>query len=114
MKCLIILLIINSLSGITIYVLYRFFNWLLIEEDPILNPVKKDQLPYFFTNKNNKLAKEDQIPYFFTDENCECIEDQNNFALTEISNSAQMFDKTTQNGPINDDILIYNDEKIKP
>ena len=97
MNSLIILLIISIL---TIYLSHKFFSWLLIDKNPILNKDRSLHKPYFFARENEKLAKKD-------------LKDQNNFALTEISNSAQMFDKTTQNDSINNSILIYNNKRTK-
>ena len=41
----------------------------------------------------------------------EDIEDQNNFSLTEIPNSNQISEETTQNETIINDISIYNNKK---
>ena len=95
MNFLTVVLIVNSIGILIIYLSYRFFSWLLIERDPILYPAINDRS----TNKNNKLAKED-------------AKNQNNFALTEILNSAQISNKTTQNEPIIDDVSTYNNKKI--
>ena len=73
----------------------------MIEKDPIDYPVKKDRSinkPPSFINKNEKLAKKN-------------IKNQNDFALTEIPNSTQMFDKTTQNDLIIKDVSVYNNER---
>ena len=97
MDSLIILLIIGILA---IYLSYKFFNWLLIDKDPISNKDRSLHKPYFFARENEKLAEKD-------------LKDQDNFALTEISNSTQMFDKTTQNDSISNNILIYNNERTE-
>ena len=75
MKLLTAILIINSIGILIIYLSYRFFSWLLIESDPFLNPVKKDQPLHqlnFFGHENKKLAEKD-------------LKDQNKFTLTEVS-----------------------------
>ena len=100
MKLLTAILIVNSIGILAIYLSYKFFNWLLIDKNPISNKDQSLHKPYFFARENEKLAEKD-------------LKDQNNFALTEISNSAQMFDKTTQNDSINNNILIYNNKTTK-
>ena len=75
MKLLTTILITNSIGILIIYLSYKFFSWLLIEGDPFLNPVKKDQShhkPNFFARENEKLAEKD-------------LKDQNKFTLTEVS-----------------------------
>lgn len=89
-----IVLIIGILTG---YLLYKFFDWLLIDKDPTLNMDRSSYKPNFFARENEKLIKKDQ----------------NKFTLTEISNGTQLFDKTTRNDLINSNILIYNNKRVK-
>jgi hypothetical protein len=103
MKYLMILLIINSFSGITIYGLYRLFNWLLIERDPILNPAGKDRSlykPYFFARENGISTEK-------------CPMDQTNSSTTKTLNDIQVFDKTTRNGLIRNNIDLFSDKNAE-
>ena len=96
-------LILSIISIIIICILYKIFNWLLIERDPLFCSIEKDLFPYkpnFFARENEKLIEKD-------------LKDQNNFALTEISNSTQIFDKTTQKDSISNNILVYNNKRTK-
>ena len=101
MEYLMILLVINSFSGLAIYGLYRFFNWLLIERNPILNPVRKDRSlykPYFFARENGKTIEK-------------CLMDQDDFPTTEILNGIQVFDKTIRNDSIKNGIDLFKNKK---
>lgn len=96
-------LIVLIIGTLAIYLSYKFFSWLLIENDPFLNPVKTDQplhKPNFFTSENKKLAQKD-------------LKDQNKFTLTEVSKMPQIVDKATQNCLINTNIVLFNNKETK-
>lgn len=101
MEYLMILLVINSFSGIAIYVLYKLFSWLFIERDPILNPVRKDRSlyrPYFFARENGKSIEK-------------CPMDQDNSSITKTLDVIQVFNKTTQNESTKNGIDLFNNER---
>lgn len=93
-------LIVLIVSILATYLLYKFFNWLLIDRNPTLNMDQSVHKPNFFTSENKKLTKKD-------------LKNQDNFTLTEISKGTQIFDKTTQNDSIGNNIFIYDNKETK-
>lgn len=101
MNYLIALLILNSVGVIVVYILYRVFNWLLIERSPILNPARVDRSlykPYFFARENGKLIEK-------------CPMDQLNLHTTKTLTDVQVFDKTIRNESTKNSIDLFSNEK---